>query len=106
MKIKSPRPNPLPVWRGEGVGEFEPPYVGCYLFNGLFSATLCGLCASALKQFLALNPLHRPAGVFGNQRFGVFGGLPQVGAGRRRRRYCPAPRRRSAANCAILFAIS
>ena len=43
-------------------------------FNGFVSEALCVLCASALRQFLALNPFHRPAGVLGNQRFGIFGG--------------------------------
>ena len=46
-------------------------------FNGFVSAALCVLCASALRLFFALNPLHRPAGVFGNQWLGIFGGLLQ-----------------------------
>ena len=155
--------NPLapalsPLGRGDGVGRSEPRHLGCYLINGFFSATLCGLCtaifqhrrvlrrffrsaefiplpqphvlqrwftrigpkrnkfraplvaallryASALRQFLALNMLHRPAGVIGDQWLGIFGGLSRR-AGRRHRQCCPRPRRRFAAGRGVSSAES
>jgi len=39
----------------------------------------------SIPSSLALNSFHCPAGVFGNQRLGIFGGLLQVGQGGRRR---------------------
>lgn len=44
-------------------------------------ANRVGFIRGSNLSFLALNPFQRPAGVFGNQRFGIFGRLAQSGQG-------------------------
>ena len=64
--IPLPQPHVLQRWFtriGPKRNKFRAPLVAALLRY-----------ASALRQFLALNMLHRPAGVIGDQWLGIFGG--------------------------------